>query len=306
VLITGESGTGKDMVARAVHFNSLRAEHPFVALNCGAVPETLLESELFGHMRGAFTGADANKKGLIEVAERGTVFLDEIGEMNASMQVKLLRILQDRRFRRLGGTDEVQADIRIIAATNQDLPRLVADGRFREDLFYRINVIPIQLPPLRDRREDIALLAQHFMGKFSALMNKPVNSISGEAQQRLVEYAWPGNVRELENVIERAVALEQTPVILADTLPSNVGPGGGLLPSTSMPVAEDGGGAGAEFPALPDLGDGFDLEARGDEFYRHYISLALERTGGVQTRAAELLGMSFRSFRYYAKKFNIR
>jgi two-component system, NtrC family, response regulator PilR len=306
VLITGESGTGKDMVARAVHFNSLRAEHPFVALNCGAVPETLLESELFGHMRGAFTGADANKKGLIEVAERGTVFLDEIGEMNASMQVKLLRILQDRRFRRLGGTDEVQADIRIIAATNQDLPRLVADGRFREDLFYRINVIPIQLPPLRERREDIPLLAQHFMGKFSALMNKPVHSISGEAQQRLVEYAWPGNVRELENVIERAVALEQTPVILADTLPPNVGPGGGLLPSTSGPVAEDAGGPGGEFPVLPDLGDGFDLEARGDEFYRHYISLALERTGGVQTRAAELLGMSFRSFRYYAKKFNIR
>jgi two-component system, NtrC family, response regulator PilR len=304
VLITGESGTGKDMVARAVHFNSLRADHPFVALNCGAVPETLLESELFGHMRGAFTGADANKKGLIEVAERGTVFLDEIGEMNASMQVKLLRVLQDRRFRRLGGTEEVQADIRIIAATNQDLPRLVAEGRFREDLFYRINVIPIQLPPLRDRREDIPQLAEHFIAKFSALMNKAVHSIAGEAQERLVAYSWPGNVRELANVIERAVALEQTPVILADTLPAHVRKCGGM--PAAVPAPAVAASAGQDFPSLPELGDGFDLEARGDEFYRHYISLALERAGGVQTRAAELLGMSFRSFRYYAKKFNIR
>jgi two-component system, NtrC family, response regulator PilR len=304
VLITGESGTGKDMVARAVHFNSLRSDHPFVALNCGAVPETLLESELFGHMRGAFTGADANKKGLIEVAERGTVFLDEIGEMNASMQVKLLRILQDRRFRRLGATEEVQADIRIIAATNQDLPTLVAEGRFREDLFYRINVIPIQLPPLRERPEDIPLLAHHFLAKFTALMNKSVHSISGEAQERLVAYGWPGNVRELENVIERAVALEQTPVILSDTLPLHVGPGGGRS-SAPIPGAT-ARTSGSGFPSLPELNEGFDLEARGDEFYRHYISLALERAGGVQTRAAELLGMSFRSFRYYAKKFNIR
>jgi two-component system, NtrC family, response regulator PilR len=303
VLITGESGTGKDMVARAVHVNSLRSDHPFVALNCGAIPETLLESELFGHMRGAFTGADANKKGLMEVAERGTVFLDEIGEMNASMQVKLLRLLQDRRFRRLGGTEEVQADIRIIAATNQDLPKLVADGRFREDLFYRINVIPIQLPPLRDRPEDIPLLAEHFLAKFVAQMNKPVHSISGEAQERLIAYGWPGNVRELENVIERAVALEQTPAVLADTLPPHVGPGGTQLAKSAM---VDGDASRDDLPRLPELGVGFDLEARGDEFYRHYISLALDRAGGVQTRAADLLGMSFRSFRYYAKKFNIR
>ena len=304
VLITGESGTGKDMIARAVHFNSARADHPFVALNCGAVPETLLESELFGHMRGAFTGADANKKGLIEVAEGGTVFLDEIGEMNATMQVKLLRVLQDRRFRRLGATEEVKADIRIIAATNQDLPKLVAEGRFREDLFYRINVIPIQLPPLRERREDIPLLAQHFIEKFSALMNKPVHSISGEAQERMVAYGWPGNVRELENVIERCVALEQTPVILADTLPAHLSGG---TPLTRVPgAAVNQAGAPALPSALPDLGEGFDLEARGDDFYRHYITLALERAGGVQTRAAELLGMSFRSFRYYAKKFNVR
>jgi two-component system response regulator PilR (NtrC family) len=304
VLITGESGTGKDMVARAVHYNSHRREFPFVALNCGAVPESLLESELFGHIRGAFTGADTNKKGLIEVAERGTVFLDEIGEMNATMQVKLLRVLQDRRFRRLGGTDEVQADIRIIAATNQDLPKLVSDGRFREDLFYRINVIPIHLAPLRERREDIPLLAEHFLEKFTVQMNKTVHSISGEAQERLTAYAWPGNVRELENVIERSVALEQTPVILPETLPPQVGPGDAALATPAGAVATSA--PGAPLPALPDLHDGFDLEAKGDEFYRHYISVALERTGGVQTKAADLLGMSFRSFRYYAKKFNIR
>jgi two-component system response regulator PilR (NtrC family) len=311
VLITGESGTGKDMIARAVHFNSPRADHPFVALNCGAVPETLLESELFGHIRGAFTGADTNKKGLIEVAEGGTIFLDEIGEMNATMQVKLLRVLQDRRFRRLGGTDEVQADIRIIAATNQDLPKLVTEGRFREDLFYRINVIPIQLPPLRDRREDIPVLAQHFMEKFATQMQKPVHSISGEAQQRLCAYAWPGNVRELENVIERCVALEQTPVILSDTLPPHVGARvadcRGLVPGAPAPVNDATVTLPRLLPSLlPELGNGFDLEAEGEDLYRHYITLALERAGGVQTRAAELLGMSFRSFRYYAKKFNVR
>ena len=309
VLITGESGTGKDMVARAVHFNSLRREHPFVALNCGALPETLLESELFGHMRGAFTGADANKKGLVEVAERGTIFLDEIGEMNGTMQVKLLRVLQERRFRRLGGTDEVAADIRVIAATNQDLEKLVGEGRFREDLFYRINVIPIHLPPLRDRREDIPLLAEHFLAKYAATMEKPVRSISHEAQALLAAYGWPGNVRELENVIERAVALEQTPVILGESLPPQVRSGtvrSGAAAASAMSAAAAPAGTVSGPPALPELGEGFDLEARGEEFYRHYIALALERAGGVQTRAAELLGMSFRSFRYYAKKFNLR
>jgi two-component system response regulator PilR (NtrC family) len=301
VLITGESGTGKDMVARAVHYNSLRRDQPFVALNCGAVPETLLESELFGHMRGAFTGADSNKKGLVEVAEKGSIFLDEIGEMNATMQVKLLRILQDRRFRRLGGTEEVLADIRVIAATNQDLQRLVAEGRFREDLFYRINVIPIHLPPLRERREDIPLLADHFVAKYAEQMQKPVRSISREAQEMLAAFDWPGNVRQLENVIERAVALEQTPAILAASLPAQVS--GTAVPRPTVSGSADMASNGAP---LPDLGEGFDLEARGEDFYRHYIALALERSGGVQTKAAEMLGMSFRSFRYYAKKFNIR
>jgi two-component system response regulator PilR (NtrC family) len=299
VLITGESGTGKDLVARALHFNSMRRDQPFVALNCGAVPETLLESELFGHMRGAFTGADQNKKGLLEAAERGTIFLDEIGEMNAAMQVKLLRVLQERRFRRLGGTDEVRADVRVIAATNQELPRLVSEGRFREDLFYRINVIGVHLPPLRERPEDIPLLAEHFLTSFARQMEKPIRAISREAQERLVAHSWPGNVRELENAIERAVAVEQTPTLLPESLPPQVGPNG----ETQVGSATEPTSGRPPFPELP---EGFDLEARGEDFYRHYIALALDRSGGVQTRAAELLGMSFRSFRYYAKKFNLR
>jgi two-component system response regulator PilR (NtrC family) len=302
VLVTGESGTGKELVARAIHFNSLRRDHPFVALNCGAVPETLLESELFGHMRGAFTGADSNKKGLLETAERGTIFLDEIGEMDVPMQVKLLRVLQERRFRRLGGTEESQVDIRVVAATNQDLARMVADGRFREDLYYRINVIPIHLPPLRERSEDIGLLAEHFLEKHATRAAKPVRAISQEASALLTAYHWPGNVRELENVIERCVALEQTPVILTETLPASVrGDAPSEIDRTPIAVTPR-----VTTAALPDLGEGFNLEAHGEELYRHYIALALERAGGVQVRAAEMLGMSFRSFRYYAKKFKLR
>src|SRR5438445_6265762 len=223
ILLTGESGTGKGLVAQAVHFHSLRREKPMVSLNCGAMPENLLESELFGHMRGAFTGADSNKKGLLEVAERGSVFLDEIGEMSAVMQVKLLRVLQERRFRRVGGLEDLQADIRVIAATNQDLTRAIAEGRFREDLFYRINVIPISLPPLRDRREDVPLLAAHFLAKYAEQMGKNVSGVSHTAMQLLVQHDWPGNIRELENVIERAVALESTPAILPDSLPPTIG-----------------------------------------------------------------------------------
>jgi len=302
VLITGESGTGKDLVARAVHYNSLRREHPFVALNCGGLPETLLESELFGHMRGAFTGADSNKKGLVEVAERGTIFLDEIGEMNHAMQVKLLRVLQDRRFRRLGGTEEVQADIRVIAATNQDLQKMVSEGRFREDLYYRINVIQVHLPPLRDRREDVPLLAEHFLNKYAQGVDKPVRGISRETQELLAAYGWPGNVRELENVIERAVALEQTALVLPESLPMQVRTSAGMSTQSAQPSsARQDAGRG-----LPDISEGFDLEALGEDFYRHYIALALEKSGGVQSRAAEMLGMTFRSFRYYAKKFNLK
>jgi two-component system, NtrC family, response regulator PilR len=292
ILLTGESGTGKGLVAQAIHFHSLRRERPMVSLNCGALPETLLESELFGHMRGSFTGADANKKGLLEVAERGTVFLDEIGEMSQVMQVKLLRVLQERRFRRIGGLEEIQADIRVIAATNQDLTRLVAEGRFREDLFYRINVIPIALPPLRERREDIELLAQHFLDKYAEQMDKTISGLARETMLLLQQYDWPGNIRELENVIERAVALETTPTILPDSLPPTIR--GEAARASGQPAVE----------TIPN--SGFDLEAHVQEIERNYIAQALERAGGVQVKAAELLGMSFRSFRYYAKKYNLR
>ena len=290
ILVTGESGTGKELVARAVHFNSLRRDRPFVALNCGALPETLLESELFGHLRGSFTGAAANKKGLIEIADRGTIFLDEIGEMSPLMQVKLLRVLQERRFRRVGGTDEVTADIRVIAATNQDLGRMVAEGKFREDLFYRINVIAVDLPALRDRTEDIPLLAEHFLTKCCEQMGKTVSGISGEALGHLEAYDWPGNIRELENVIERAVALEQTPTILPERLPAHIL--NRAPKSAPQPVA------------LPEAG--FDLEQHVQDLERDYIAQALRKAGGVQVKAAELLGMSFRSFRYYVKKYNLR
>jgi two-component system response regulator PilR (NtrC family) len=290
VLISGESGTGKELVARAIHFSSPRRDRPFVALNCGALTETLLESELFGHMRGSFTGAASNKKGLIEIAEKGTIFLDEISEMSPIMQVKLLRVLQERRFRRVGGLEEVEADIRIIAATNRDLSRQVAEGRFREDLFYRINVIPVDLPPLRDRAEDIPLLAAHFVEKFSQQMAKSIRGVSGDALRCLGSYSWPGNIRELENAMERAVALEQTPAILVESLPDTVR-SGGVLP-------------GARADALPD--SGFDLEQHVQDLEREYIAEALRRAGGVKVKAADLLGMSFRSFRYYMKKYNLK
>jgi two-component system, NtrC family, response regulator PilR len=291
ILITGESGTGKGLVAQAIHFQSLRREKPMVSLNCGAMPENLLESELFGHMRGSFTGADANKKGLLEVAEKGTVFLDEIGEMTAVMQVKLLRVLQERRFRRVGGLEELTADIRVIAATNQDLSKAVAEGRFREDLFYRINVIPIGLPPLRDRREDIPLLAEHFLAKYSDQMEKEITGVSREAMDLLLNYDWPGNIRELENALERAVALEMTPAVLPDSLPATIR---GDAPRTAPAPTE----------ALPE--SGFDLEEHVQEIERGYIAEALRKAGGVQVKAADLLGMSFRSFRYYVKKYNLR
>ena len=295
VLITGESGTGKELVARAIHFNSQRKERPFVALNCGALSETLLDSELFGHVRGAFTGADANKKGLIEVAEKGTIFLDEIGEMSPVVQVKLLRVLQERKFRRLGGTEEVEADIRIIAATNRDLSKMVEEEKFRQDLYYRINVINVHLPPLRERVEDIPLLAEHFVAKFAKHMGKTIEGISGDALSILRRYHWPGNIRELENAIERGVALERNSIIMPESL-SIIG----------TKVAAD---APAAPQAAPDpatmLGSGFDLEQHVQDIEREYIAEALRRAGGVKVRAAELLGMSFRSFRYYTKKYNL-
>jgi two-component system response regulator PilR (NtrC family) len=291
VLITGESGTGKELVARAIHVHSLRKDRPFVALNCGALSETLLDSELFGHMRGAFTGADTNKKGLIEVAEKGTIFLDEIGDMSPLVQVKVLRVLQERRFRRLGGTDEVAADIRIIAATHRDLTKMAAEGTFREDLYYRINVIPVRLPPLRERLEDIPQLAEHFVSRFAARMRKPITGVSGAALACLQAYAWPGNIRELESALERAVALERSPTILVDSLPDHV--------RATAPLAVPPAVAAEAFPA-----SGFDLEQHVQQIEREYIAEALRRAGGVKVKAADLLGMSFRSFRYYMKKYN--
>jgi two-component system response regulator PilR (NtrC family) len=294
VLISGESGTGKELVARAIHTLSLRRDHPFVAVNCGAMPEALLESELFGHVRGAFTGADKDKKGLIEAADGGTVFLDEIGEMAPTMQVKLLRVLQERKYRRVGGTDETASNIRFIAATNRDLPKLVGEGKFREDLFYRLNVIPVEMPALRDRPEDIPLIAGHFLDKYTREMQKVVDGFSPEAVAAMQAYSWPGNVRELENMVERAVALESENRIEVGTLPENIRAG---RPATLRP----GNGE-----TLVDTGDGFNLERHLQDIERSHLERALQRSGGVQTRSADVLGLSFRQFRYLAKKHGIK
>ncbi len=295
ILVTGESGTGKELVARAIHVNSMRRDRAFVALNCGALPETLLEAELFGHMRGAFTGAAVTRKGLLETADHGTVFLDEISEMSPMMQVKLLRVLQERKFRRLGGTDEIDADIRIITATNRDLARLVAEGKFREDLFYRINVIPIQLPPLRERREDIPLLAEHFLAKYREQMRKPVAGISPDAVRCLEAFGWPGNVRQLENVIERAVALERSPVIQLDSLPADV-----RLPEADT-HATDAGGHANRLPA-----QGLDLPRHLENHERDFVQQALKQTDGRHDKAAKLLGITPRQLRHLLDKYDLR
>jgi two-component system response regulator PilR (NtrC family) len=289
VLVHGESGTGKELIARAIHFASPRAEARFLSINCGALPENLLESELFGHVRGAFTGAVREKKGLFQEADRGTLFLDEIGEMTPAMQVKLLRALQERTVRPVGGTREEAVDVRIIAATNQDLEALIDGGEFREDLYYRINVIPLHLPPLRQRREDIPLLVEHFLKKFSEEMDlgEP-RRISVEAMRVLEAYQWPGNVRELENAIERAVALSSEPTLTTRDLPAH------LLEGRPVPSAA---------VTLPE--EGLDLEAHLERIRAELMTQALDRAAGVQTKAAELLGMSFRSFRYYARKVGV-
>jgi two-component system response regulator PilR (NtrC family) len=289
VLIAGESGTGKELVARAIHSGSPRQDRPFVSINCGALPDELLESELFGHTRGSFTGAMTAKKGLFEVADGGTIFLDEIGDTSPAMQIKLLRVLQERRIRRVGGTEEAEVNVRVIAATNQDLETMVREKRFREDLFYRINVIQIRMPALREKPEDVPGLALHFLVKYGKIMGKKITRITEEAMRRLQQHDWPGTVRELENVIERAVALETGDAITADSLSREVSAG-------ARPAQE--------FPAP--LGDeGIDLERQLERMRAHFMHEALRRANGVQTRAAELLGMSFRSFRYFAKKYRL-
>ncbi|HEV2765133.1 MAG TPA: sigma-54 dependent transcriptional regulator [Pyrinomonadaceae bacterium] len=290
VLITGESGTGKEMVARAIHNLSPRADKPFMPVNCGAFTETLLESELFGYVRGAFTGATANRKGLFEAADRGTIFLDEIGEMSPTMQVKLLRVLQERKVRPVGAHEEVSIDTRVIAATNRDLSAMVKQGGFREDLFYRVSVIPIELPPLRERREDIPELVEHFVQKFCRQTGRDLR-ISERATELLEAYAWHGNVRELEHTIERAVALERTDTIQPESLPQSVT---NYNPAT-VSLSESG---------LPE--EGLNLVAHLEHLEKTYLLEALRRTGGNQTRAAEILHLSVRSLRHLLDKHGIR
>ncbi len=288
VLISGESGTGKELIARAVHFSGPRSRQHFLSINCGAMPENLLESELFGHQRGAFTGAVREKKGLFQEADQGTLFLDEIGEMTPSMQVKLLRVLQDKKIRQVGGNREERVDVRVIAATNRDLREHIASGNFREDLYYRINVIPISLPPLRERQEDIAPLVEFFINKYSEELGLSPRQISKDALGLLENHYWHGNVRELENTIERALALSTDNHLSAEDLPRHIRSVGGRPEATI---------------SLPE--DGIDLDNYLDEIRRELMKQALDRCDGVQTQAAEVLNVSFRSFRYYAKKLEL-
>ncbi|MCK5798786.1 MAG: sigma-54-dependent Fis family transcriptional regulator [Deltaproteobacteria bacterium] len=287
VLISGESGTGKELVARAIHAQSHVAEGPFVAVNCGAIPDALIESELFGHKRGAFTGAAEEHQGLFVAANSGTLFLDEIAELPPPMQVKLLRALQERRIKVVGDTRERPIDVRVIAATNRDLDEEVAAGRFRTDLFYRLNVIPVHVPPLRDHREDIPLLTEHFLQKFVARTNRDVTGLTPDALSLLYNYHFPGNVRELENLVERAVTLATTSRVDASALPE--------LNPTTPPVA-----AVTELPE-----GGLDLDRHIGAIEKDFLLAALARTTGNQTEAAQLLGMSLRSIRYRLAKYGI-
>lgn len=285
VLITGESGTGKELVAKAVHFNSARKDRAFVTVNCGALPETLLESELFGHMKGSFTGAISNKQGLFEAANGGTIFLDEISATTPALQIKLLRVLQDRTFMRVGGTTEIKVDVRVIAASNKDLMEEVGKGVFREDLYYRLNVLPIQIPPLRDRKEDIPLLIEFFLEKLA--QGKPRKKITPETLKLLTSHRWPGNVRELENTVERLAILASGEAILPDHVPDFI--------KNYQPSSEG-------FPAdIPD--QGINLEALLENAEKTLLYKALDKAGGVKTEAAKLLGLTFRSFRHRLQKF---
>ncbi len=296
VIITGESGTGKELVARAIHACSARGSEPFVSVNCGAFPETLLESELFGYVKGAFTGATQNKRGLFELASAGAIFLDEISEMSLSMQVKLLRVLQERSVRPVGGGREAPVDVRVIAATNKDLDALVAEGQFREDLYYRLRVIPIDVPPLRERGDDVVLLANHFLKKFAHQMGKRLREIAPESLDLLLGYDWPGNVRVLENTIERAVAMHAgDDELLRVELPAER-----AKARAAAAAANAGGAPGVALPT-----DGLDMERYIAEVERSLLQSALRRSQGVQTRAAEILKLSYRSFRHLMKKYDL-
>jgi two-component system, NtrC family, response regulator AtoC len=282
VLLMGESGTGKELIARAIHFNSPRGPRPFVAVDCSSLAETLLESELFGHVRGAFTGAVTAKKGLFEEADSGTCFLDEIGDISPAMQAKLLRVLQEHEIKRVGDTETIKIDVRIVAATNKNLEGLVAEKKFREDLFYRLNVVSIHLPSLRERPEDIPLLADHFLSKFAAQNNKPASRISPEAMDILIRYGWPGNVRELENVIERTVTLSSANLILPEDLPRRL-----QLEPAQM-----------DLKSLPSRIPLSELE-------KLYIQKVLEETGGNKKRAADILGIDRRTLYRMATRLGL-
>ena len=293
VLIVGETGTGKELVAKAIHFNSPRRERPFLVINCGAIPDQLMESELFGHMKGSFTGAYADKKGLFEEASGGTLFLDEIGELTLPLQVKLLRALQERKIKRVGAAREVDIDVRIVAATNRDLEEEVKRERFRSDLYYRLNVVQIRVPALRERKEDVPLLAQHFLRRLGDDLGRVVRAIHPRAMEALCAYHFPGNVRELENIVERALTFEMSDVLMPDSLPSHL-----IAP-----------------PGLPDLAtastalelpqNGVDLERILADLEKVYLAKALDRTRGNRTEAAKVLGISFRSIRYKLAKYGM-
>lgn len=291
VLVTGESGTGKEMVAKAIHFNGPLKDRPFVTVNCGAIPESLMESEMFGHKKGSFTGAVADKSGLFEVADGGTLFLDEVGELPLSIQVKLLRAIQERVIRRVGATEDTKVEVRIIAATNRDLEDMVKTGAFRQDLFYRLNVINIRTPSLRERPEDIPALANHFLKKYNDRLTKTVGGISAEAMEMLKKYDYPGNVRELENIIERTVALEGGATILPESLPPFVNtPTGRKLASTHEIQITD---------------EGLELDKIMGQIEKELLIKAIHAAGGVKKKAAKLLNITFRSMRYRVEKYSL-
>ncbi len=298
ILLTGESGTGKELVARAIHDESARSDRPFVAVNCGGIPETLMESELLGYKKGSFTGANQDKKGLFEVANKGTIFLDEIGELSTSIQVKLLRVVQEKAFKSVGASEDISVDVRIIAATNKVLEDEVIAGRFREDLFYRLNVIGIRMPPLRERKEDIRLLAHHFLEKYSREMGKEITKLSSYAVDLLLKYDFPGNIRELENLIERSVALSNTNIILPESLAISL--------HKQIHKRRWIEGIKNKRYDLDDVENGISLDTVLEEIEKAYIEKALELTRGDKNRTAELLKVNLRSLRYRLDKLSIK
>ena len=297
VLLGGESGVGKDLIARALHQHSRRASGPFVKINCTAIPENLLESELFGYEKGAFTGAVASKPGKFELADKGTVFLDEIGDVPGAIQVKLLRVLQEREFERLGGTKTLKVDVRLVAATNRDLRAALEQGTFREDLYYRLNVVPISIAPLRERKEDIPYLVDHFIARFAREAAKPIEGITPAAMKLLTAFHWPGNVRELENIIERAVALFAGTVIDVGDIQLDVS----AWQPWSLAAGANSTGPNTASPAAPVLPDGMTLERYEDEIIRE----AVRRAGGNKSQAARMLGLSRNALRYRLSKMGV-